>query len=65
MEEAGQRHRSLAADAGHRSMSREGGHSLYDLDLITITGETRRMDVYRGRTLLIVNGFRPGTWVTR
>jgi glutathione peroxidase len=38
--------------------------SLYDIDLVAIGGKQRKMDVYRGKTLLIVNvasqcGFTP------
>ena len=38
--------------------------SLYDIDVTTIDGQAQKMDVYRGRTLLIVNvasqcGFTP------
>jgi glutathione peroxidase len=38
--------------------------SLYDIDLVTIDGTLQKMDVYRGKTLLIVNvasqcGFTP------
>jgi glutathione peroxidase len=38
--------------------------NLYDIDVTTIDGKTQKMDVYRGRTLLIVNvasqcGFTP------
>ncbi|MBK9305737.1 MAG: glutathione peroxidase [Nitrospira sp.] len=38
--------------------------SLYDIDLVTIDGTPQKMDVYRGKTLLIVNvasqcGFTP------
>ena len=38
--------------------------SLYDIDLVTIDGKPRKMEVYRGKTLLIVNvasqcGFTP------
>lgn len=38
--------------------------SLYDIDLVTIDGKPQKMDVYRGKTLLIVNvasqcGFTP------
>ncbi len=38
--------------------------SLYDIDLVTIDGKPQNMDVYRGKTLLIVNvasqcGFTP------
>lgn len=38
--------------------------SLYDIDLVTIDGKRQKMDVYRGKTLLIVNvasecGFTP------
>ncbi len=38
--------------------------SLYDIDLVTIDGKLQKMDVYRGKTLLIVNvasqcGFTP------
>ena len=38
--------------------------SLYDIDLVTIGGKPQKMDVYRGKTLLIVNvasqcGFTP------
>jgi len=29
--------------------------SFYDIDLVTIDGKTQKMDVYRGKTLLIVN----------
>ena len=40
--------------------------SFYDLDLVTIDGTPQKMDVYRGKTLLIVNvasqcGFTPRT----
>ena len=38
--------------------------SLYDVDLVTIDGKAQKLDVYRGKTLLIVNvasqcGFTP------
>ena len=38
--------------------------SFYDIDLVTIDGKPQKMDVYRGKTLLIVNvasqcGFTP------
>jgi len=38
--------------------------SLYDIDLVTIDGKPQKMDIYRGKTLLIVNvasecGFTP------
>ncbi|MBS0167988.1 MAG: glutathione peroxidase [Nitrospira sp.] len=38
--------------------------SLYDIDLVTINGKPQKMEVYRGKTLLIVNvasecGFTP------
>ena len=38
--------------------------SLYDIDLVTIDGTPQKMDIYRGKTLLIVNvasqcGFTP------
>ena len=38
--------------------------NLYDIDLVTIDGKPQKMDVYRGKTLLIVNvasecGFTP------
>ncbi|MHC9064489.1 glutathione peroxidase [Nitrospira sp. CMX1] len=38
--------------------------SLYDIDLVTIDGKPQKMEVYRGKTLLIVNvasecGFTP------
>ena len=38
--------------------------NLYDIDLVTIDGKSQKMDVYRGKTLLIVNvasecGFTP------
>jgi glutathione peroxidase len=38
--------------------------SFYDIDLVTIEGKPQKMDVYRGKTLLIVNvasqcGFTP------
>src|SRR5215203_4161463 len=38
--------------------------NVYDIDLVTIDGKPQRMDVYRGKTLLIVNvasqcGFTP------
>ena len=29
--------------------------SLYDIDLVTIDGTSQKMEVYRGKTLLIVN----------
>ena len=38
--------------------------SLYDIDLVTIDGKPQKMDVYRSKTLLIVNvasGNKTGT----
>ena len=42
----------------------DGLMSIYDIDLITIDGKPQKMDIYRGKTLLIVNvasecGFTP------
>ncbi len=38
--------------------------NIYDIDLVTITGQLQKMEIYRGKTLLIVNvasqcGFTP------
>src|SRR5690606_34628206 len=52
----GTSHCTRLPDDGWRIASTGSGPmNFYDIDLVTIDGKRRKMDAYRGRTLLIVN----------